>query len=134
MSRWLLKTEPEEYSWQDLVNENVATWDGVRAPVALKNMRAMKKGDEVFIYHTGKERAVVGMGQVVEDASLDPNEEDPRYVVVKIAAGEPLTNTVTLSKIKESNLFPKWELVRLPRLSIVPVSEEQWEKILEWGV
>ncbi len=133
MKRWLLKTEPGEYSYKDLEKEEVAVWDGVKAPAALKNLREMKSGDEVLIYHTGKEKAVVGTGRVVKEAYPDPEKENDRYVVVEVAVGKPLNRPVSLAVIKESNLFPDWELVKQPRLSVVPVSEEQWEKIIDWG-
>ncbi len=133
MNRWLLKTEPGEYSIKDLEKDAVTVWDGVKAPAALKNMRSMKTGDEVLIYHTGKEKAVVGMGSVVTDPYPDPEQDDERYVVVKIAFGKTLQRPVSLAVIKKSKLFPDWELVNQPRLSVVPVSVEQWDKIIEWS-
>ncbi len=133
MNRWLLKTEPEEYSWQDLKKEGSTAWDGVKAPAALKNMRSMKKGDEVFIYHSGKEKAVVGTGLVTVEAYPDPEQEDVRRVVVEIKAEKTILRPVTLADIKQSNLFQDWALVRQPRLSVVPVNTDQWNKIIEWG-
>ncbi len=132
MNRWLLKTEPSEYSFEDLQKEGTTAWDGVKAPAALKNMRQMKTGDEVLIYHTGSERAVVGTGRVVGEAYPDPEKNDDRYIVVDIAAGKPLERPVTLSAIKKSNQFPDWELTRQPRLSVVPVSREQWDVLTAW--
>ncbi len=96
-------------------------------------MRAMKKGDPVFIYHTGTERAIVGTGTVVEEAYPDPLKEDERYVVVEIEAGEALNSPVTLAEIKYSDLFPDWDLVRIPRLSVVPVSKKQWDQVIRWS-
>ncbi len=127
----MLKTEPEEYSWQDLVEEGQSVWDGVKAPAALKNLRRIKKDDQLFIYHTGRERAVVGIARVISEAYPDPTESDDRLVVIKIVPVEQLKNTVSLKIIKESGLFPDWDLLRLPRLSVVPVSDEQWDFVVK---
>jgi predicted RNA-binding protein with PUA-like domain len=134
MRRWLLKTEPEEYSFADLLNEGVTVWDGVKAPAALKNMRSMQVNDAVLIYHSGKVKAVVGTARVSAEAYPDPDREDKKLIVVKIAAGEALKNRVALSVIKDSGLFADWELVRMPRLSVMPVSDDQWNKIIEWSL
>ncbi len=133
MNCWLLKTEPGEYSFKDLLGDQKTSWDGVKAPGALKNMRSMKKGDRALIYHTGKEKAVVGKARVTSEPYSDPEQEDDRLLVVDIEAIEPLTRPVTLTEIKQSNLFSDWELVKQPRLSIMPVSEKQWETIVDWG-
>ncbi len=133
MNRWLLKTEPGEYSFKDLQRDKKTVWDGVKAPGALKNMRSMKKGDQALIYHTGKEKAVVGTARIASDPYPDPEQENDRFLVVDIEAGEPLRKPVTLSAIKKSNLFFDWELVKQPRLSIMPVSKNQWEIIIDWG-
>jgi len=127
---WLLKTEPEEYSWQDLVEEGQGVWDGVKAPAALKNLRRIKKGDQLFIYHTGQERAVVGIAKVTAEAYPDPSEDDGKLFVIKIAPVEQLRRVVSLKQIKSSGLFPDWDLIRLPRLSVVPVSKEQWDFVV----
>ncbi len=133
MNRWLLKTEPNDYSFQNLLHDKKTIWDGVKAPGALKNMRAMKKGDQALIYHTGKERAVVGTAQVASGPYPDPEQEDERRLVIDVEAVKPLEIPVTLAEIKQSGLFPDWELVKQPRLSIMPVSEIQWEIILSWN-
>ncbi len=133
MQYWLLKTEPQEYSWGDLVIEGGAVWDGVKAPAALKNMLAMRPGDLAFIYHTGKERAVVGTTRIQNKAYPDPDSSNERQLVVSIVPKSALARPVTLAKIKESKMFDTWGLVRLPRLSVVPVSSEQWRAILAWG-
>lgn len=130
---WLLKTEPADYSWGDLAKEGKTVWDGVKAPAALKNISRMKTGDLCFIYHTGGERAVVGTARVARTPYPDPLENDPRRLVVELVPLEALKRPVTLERIKKSGLFPDWELVRQPRLSVVPVSREQWEKVLEWA-
>ncbi len=134
MKRWLLKTEPEDYSFADLLNEGVTVWDGVKAPAALKNMRSMQVNDAVLIYHSGKVKAVVGTAKVSAEAYPDPDEDNEKIVVVDIAAGEELKKKVALSVIKDSGLFADWELVRMPRLSVMPVSDAQWHKIIEWSL
>ena len=131
MQRWLMKTEPNEYSWADLEREGVTVWDGVKNFAALKNMRAMTRGDEVLIYHTGKERAVVGTGRVANEAYPDPDLDDERIVVVDIAAGKTLKYPVTLKEIKKSGLFDDWALIRQPRLSVMPVDDKQWQWIMQ---
>jgi len=128
--KWLLKTEPEQYSWSDLTNENEAIWDGVKAPAAIKNIKQMKPGDLTFIYHTGKERAIIGIAEI---RSSPFNNPDNQELVFKITAVKKLPQVVTLKHIKESGMFPNWDLVRLPRLSVLPVSPEQWETVLDWS-
>ncbi len=134
MARWLLKTEAAEYAWEDLVREGETVWDGVRAPAALRQIRRMQRGDAVFIYHTGSERAIRGIGEITAAPYTLPGEAGgPATLVFRVAARRPLARPVTLKEIKESGLFPDWELVRLPRLSVLPVSDAQWQKILEWS-
>ena len=116
---WLLKTEPSEFSYEDLEKAGQARWDGVANPVASKNLRAMNKGDRVVIYHTGKERRAVGLAQVV--AAGDPPEVAP--------AGR-LENPVPLDAIKEHELFASSPLVTMGRLSVVPLDEKQWKALL----
>jgi len=130
---WLLKTEPRDYSFTDLVREGRTLWDGVRSPLALKNMALMESGDPVLIYHTGKERAVVGTGEVVRGPHPDPRESDPRFLVVEVKAGDPLAEPVPLAVMKERDFSTDWELFRLPRLSVVPVSVRQWRQIMDMG-
>lgn len=131
MKRWLLKTEPKEYSWQDLKKDNTAVWDGVKGAEALKNMRQMQEGDKVFIYHTGKEKAIIGTAKVLKGAYPDPEEEDPRLLVIELEAGEELKKPVPLAAIKADVIFADWALVRQPRLSVMPVSEKQWDMITD---
>lgn len=129
-SFWLLKTEPGSYSYDDLAKEKKTVWDGVRNPVALKNIRAMKKGDSVFVYHTGSEKAVIGVAEVTRDPFPDPKADDPKVMVMEIKATKKLGSPVSLSAIKGEAAFKGFELVRLPRLSVVPVSAAHWKKIL----
>lgn len=133
MSFWLLKTEPEEYSWYDLEKDKTAVWDGVKAPAALQNLARMKKGDLAFIYHTGKERAIIGISKIVSQPYPDPDKANAKLLVVKVSADKPLPNPIKLADIKKSNLFPNWELIRLPRLSVVPVTTKQWNLIIGWS-
>jgi len=121
---WLLKTEPTEYSYDDLARERQGRWDGVRNPVALRNLRAMKRGDRVLVYHTGAEKAVVGTAEVVAEAYPDP--KDGRLVVVDVAARGRLDRPVTLAEIKAMAEFAQSPLVRQGRLSVVPITAPQW--------
>ena len=129
MSAWLFKTEPDEYSFQSLQKEGKATWNGVRNNAALKNLRAIKKGDTVFIYHTGGEKQIVGLAKVTAAAYPDPKEKDEKLVVVDLAPLKPVNQPVTLQQLKEDARFKAFDLVRISRLSVMPVPAEL-EKIL----
>ncbi|HEX6970838.1 MAG TPA: EVE domain-containing protein [Limnochordia bacterium] len=130
MAYWLLKTEPDEYSYDDLVQEETDVWDGVRNPTALRHLRQMRPGDEVFVYHSGKERAIVGIGRVVSEPYPDPAQGDPKLTVVDVRAVRRLPQPVTLAMIKGRPEFADWELVRLPRLSVMPVKPAYWHSVL----
>ena len=130
--RWLLKTEPSTYSYDDLERERRAVWDGVANPMALKHLRSMAPGDDVLIYHTGGEKRVVGTARVVRAAYPDPKLGDPKRVVVEVEPAARLERPVTLAEIKADPRFAGWELVRLGRLSVMPVSPDQWRWILGW--
>jgi predicted RNA-binding protein with PUA-like domain len=127
---WLLKTEPSAYSYQDLEREKRATWDGVSNPVALRNLRAMAKGDEAFIYHTGGEKAIVGIARVTKAAYPDPRAKDERLVVVDLAPVGAVQRRVTLSEVKTDKRFADFALTRVPRLSVMPVTAAQWKLLL----
>jgi predicted RNA-binding protein with PUA-like domain len=129
MSYWILKTEPSTYSFADLVREKRTRWDGVANPVALKNLRAMQPGDEVMIYHTGDERAAVGLAAVVSAPYPDPKDKSGKLVVVDLEAGPPLDRPVALAAIKADPTFKDLALVRQGRLSVVPVPPAQWKKL-----
>ena len=133
MAYWILKTEPSTYSFTDLQKSGRAVWDGVANPVALKNLRAMAVGDEVMIYHTGDEKAVVGLARVVTAAYPDPKQDDPRLVVVDLEAGRPVPTPVSLKAIKADPAFADLALVRQGRLSVVPVSAALWARLLTMG-
>ena len=133
MSYWILKTEPSTYSFADLQRDKTAVWDGVKNPVALKHLRAMQRGDEVLVYHTGDEKAVIGRARVAKTAYPDPKKKDARLVVVDLAAGARLPAAVTLAAIRADPAFRDLPLVRMPRLSVQPVSETQWKRLLKMG-
>ncbi len=127
---WLLKSEPDDYSFEDLEREGRATWDGVKNNLALKYIRQVESGDEAFFYHTGKQRAVVGIARIETEAYDDPNAKDGRLMVFDVRAGRRLTRPVTLESLKSSKEFGDWELVRMPRLSVMPVPNEIWSRII----
>lgn len=127
---WLLKSEPDDYSFEDLEREGRATWDGVKNNLALKYIRQVESGDEAFFYHTGKQRAVVGIARIETEAYPDPNVKDGRLMVFDVRAGRRLGQPVTLESIKSSKKFGDWELVRMPRLSVMPVPNEIWSRII----
>jgi predicted RNA-binding protein with PUA-like domain len=126
---WLLKTEPSDFSYDDLEKEGRAVWDGVTNPVALRNLRAMKAGDRVLVYHTGDEKAVVGRAEVVRAAHPDPKAKDGRLVVVDIEPRGRVKKTVTLAEIKAMAVFAESPLVRQGRLSVVPLTAAQWKAV-----
>lgn len=128
-NHWLLKTEPSTYSWDDLVREKTAVWDGVSNPVALRNMAAMKPGDDALIYHTGGEKAVVGLARVTKASYPDPKAKDPKLLVVELAPVKPLAKQVTLAEIKADKQFQDSALVRQGRLSVVSLSDEQFRRL-----
>ncbi len=130
---WLLKTEPNDYSYDQLEQEGRTRWDGVRNPAALKNIRAMKAGDRAFLYHTGKEKAVVGVVEIVTAAYPDPEKKEAKLVVVDIEARKRVGRPVTLAEIKALPAFEGSPLVRQGRLSVVPLTEKQWKTIEEWS-
>jgi len=129
MAFWLLKTEPSTYSWNDLVKAKRAVWDGVKNPTALRNLREMKVGDQAFIYHTGDEKSIIGIAKVVKAAYPDPKAGDESLVVVDLEPVKPLKNPVTLASIKADKRYAPWALVRIPRLSVMPVSPEHWKEL-----
>jgi predicted RNA-binding protein with PUA-like domain len=130
---WILKTEPTAYSHTDLVRDGATVWDGVKNPVALRHIAAMRPGDEVVIYHTGKEKAAVGLAKVAAAAFPDPKKKDPKLLVVKLAAGRPLARSVTLAQVKADRAFAGSPLVRVPRLSVIPATAAQWRRLLALG-
>ena len=130
-SHWLVKTEPSTYSFQRLVEEGGTRWDGVRNPVARRHLGEMKAGDLVLVYHTGDEKAVVGSARVAKEAYPDPTAKEGDWLAVDIEPGKPLPRSLTLAEIKADRAFAGLALVRQPRLSVMPVSKPEYERILE---
>ena len=130
MPYWLAKTEPSTYSWQDLVKEKRARWDGVRNAQARNNLAAMKKGDEVLVYHSGDDRAVVGIAKVAKAAYQDPTTDDERWVCVDLVPVKTLRKPVELATIKSTPSLTQMALVRQGRLSVTPVTAEEFRTIL----
>jgi predicted RNA-binding protein with PUA-like domain len=131
VANWLLKTEPDCYAWADLVKDKKAAWDGVTNALALKHIRTMKKGDAALIYHTGGQRAAVGIAEITKAPYADPKEEDERLAIVDLKPKKVLTRPVTLDEFKADKAFAGWDLLRIGRLSVVPVPEAMWKRILE---
>ncbi len=129
-SKWLLKSDPETYSFPNLARDGETVWDGVSNNLALKHLRGMRRGDLALVYHTGEERAVIGTAEVLSDAYADPKRKNPRLVVVNLKAGKKLARPVSLDEIRKCPALKSFDLVRLPRLSVMPVSEMQWDAIL----
>jgi len=130
---WILKSEPSTYSFGDLLRDQTTTWDGIRNPAALLHLRAVRQGDPVMIYHSGTERAVVGLATVASDPYPDPTADDARRVVVKLSADRALPRPVPLAAIKADPAFADLGLVRISRLSVMPVSPAQWRRLLAIG-
>lgn len=130
MKHFLVKTEPSEYSYDDLVREKRTVWSGIAAAPALLHLRTMKKGDTAFVYHTGKEKQIVGIATIVSDPYPDPNENNEKLVVAEIQAKEKLKNPVTLAQAKNAKSLAGMALVRIGRLSVQPVTEKEWDIII----
>lgn len=130
-SHWLVKSEPSSYSWERFVSEGGTCWDGVRNPTARANLAAMKKGDDVLFYHSGEGKAVVGIARVAREAYPDPRDE--RWLAVDLEPVRPLARRVTLAEIKAEKPFAQLPLVRQPRLSVMPLPKEAYERIVALG-
>ena len=131
MAYWLIKSEPFKYSWDQFVKDKKTLWDGVRNYAARNNLRAMKKGDEVFFYHSNEGVEIVGIAKVAKEAYQDPTTEDTNWVVVDFKPVRKLKKTVPLDIIKKDKRLANMDLVRLGRLSVGTVKPEEWEVILE---
>ena len=129
MANWLFKEEPETYSFADLERDGSTTWSGVTNALAQKHLRAVKKGDRVFFYATGKEKAVVGVMEVLTAPAPDPADTTGKCVAVTVKPVRRLATPITLAAIKADKAFAKWELVKQARLSVMPVSDELWARI-----
>ncbi len=131
MAFWLLKTEPSNYAYSDLVSEKETVWDGVSNNLALKYIRQMRKGDLALIYHTGSEKAVVGIATVISDPYPDPEQNDPRLVVVDVKPKKKLVREISLAEVKSNSKLKDFDLVRLPRLSVMPVETKVWKELVQ---
>lgn len=130
---WLVKEEPSNYAFATLVQDGKTVWAGVKNPLAQKHLRSMAKGDRVFYYHTGNEKAVVGIAKAITDPYPDPSDKTGKLVVVDLAPVKALARPVTLAAIKADPFFADFALTRMPRLSVMPVTDAQWERIRALG-
>jgi predicted RNA-binding protein with PUA-like domain len=128
MAHWLMKSEPESYSWADLVREGATEWDGVRNNAARLHLKTMKPGDEAFFYHSMSDKAVVGIMRIARAAQPDPKDAD--WVSVRVEPVRPLRRPVALAEIKTEPALARMELIRQSRLSVAPVRDEEWKAIL----
>ena len=129
MAQWLVKEEPEHYSYDQLEKDRKTVWAGVRNPLAQKHLRSIRKGDRIFYYHTGKEKAVVGVARAIGDAYPDPGDASGKAFVVDVAPEQKLPRPVTLAEIKADRAFAAFPLVRMSRLSVMPVTDSEWARI-----
>ena len=131
---WLFKEEPTHYSYDDLVRDGKTSWSGVKNPLAQKHLRSVKKGDRIFYYHTGDEKAVIGIAKAASDAYPDPNDKAGKLVTVDVVPGKKLKRPVTLAEVKARAFFADFPLVRISRLSVMPVSDREWSEIEKMSV
>jgi predicted RNA-binding protein with PUA-like domain len=131
MSYWLVKSEPEAYAWSQLVKDRVTAWTGVRNFAARNNLRAMKSGDAVFFYHSGEEKSVVGLAQVVKEAYPDPTATEGDWSCVDLAPEKALAKPVTLAAIRADKILKEMVLARQSRLSVSPVKETEFKRLLK---
>ena len=129
MGQWLVKEEPEHYSYDQLERDGKTVWAGVRNPLAQKHLRSIRRGDRIFYYHTGKEKAVVAIAKAASDAYPDPGDSSARLFVVDVVPDRKLARAVTLSEIKAEKAFGEFPLVRMSRLSVMPVTDAEWTRI-----
>ena len=133
MNYWLIKSEPFKYSWDQFVKDGKTFWDGVRNFAARNNLKTMKKGDQVFFYHSNEGLEIVGIAEVVKEAYQDPTTDDPNWVVVDFKPLKPLPKPVTLAQLKADPFFADMDLIRLSRLSVGAVKAAEYKKILKLG-
>jgi predicted RNA-binding protein with PUA-like domain len=129
MAQWLVKEEPEHYSYDQLEKDRRTVWAGVKNPLAQKHLRSIRKGDRIFYYHTGKQKAVVAMARAGGDAYPDPKDRTGKMYVVDVVADGRLPRPVTLAEIKADRAFATFALVRMSRLSVMPVTDAEWARI-----
>lgn len=133
MAYWLFKEEPSHYSYADLERDGRTVWDGVANNTALMHLRKVRKGDEILLYHTGNEKAIVAVMRADSDPYPDPQADDSKLVVVDVVPVRRLAKPITLQEIKADPTFADWELVRISRLSVMPVPTPLWKRILKMG-
>jgi predicted RNA-binding protein with PUA-like domain len=133
MNYWLVKSEPFKYSWEQFVKDKKTFWDGVRNYAARNNMKAMKKGDHVFFYHSNEGLAIVGIAEVAKEAYQDPTTDDSTWVVVELKPVKAMPKPVTLAEIKADKSLAEMQLVRLGRLSVSAVTPEEYKKVCKMG-
>ena len=131
MNYWLVKSEPFKYSWDQFVKDGKTFWDGVRNYAARNNLRAMKKGDQLFYYHSNEGTEIVGIAEVAKEAYQDPTTDDTNWVVVDVKPVKALKKPVSLAQIKGDKRLANMALVKLSRLSVQPVTEDEWNTVLE---
>jgi predicted RNA-binding protein with PUA-like domain len=131
MAKWLIKSEPFKYSWDQFVNDKKTFWDGVRNYAARNNLRDMKKGDELFFYHSNEGLEIVGIAKVVKEAYQDPTTDEDAWVVVDVSPVRKLKKPVTLVQMKAEKRLANMDLLRLGRLSVGKVTEDEWKIVLE---
>jgi len=130
VANWLFKEEPSNYSFDELVKDKKTVWSGVKNPVAQRHLHAVKRGDAIFYYHTGDQKSVVGVAKALGDAYPDPNDKTGKAAVVDVGPVRKLKRPVTLKEIKADTRFKTFALVRISRLSVMPVTDEEWARIL----
>ena len=133
MAHWLIKSEPEVYSWDQLVKDKQTRWDGIRNYAARLHLKAMKKGDHLFFYHSNKGMEIVGIAEVAREFYPDPTSEDPAWFAIDVKPLKKLARSVSLDQIKKEKKLVAMALVRISRLSVQPVTEEEWQIILKMG-
>ncbi len=129
IAQWLVKEEPEHYSYDQLEKDRKTVWAGVKNPLAQKHLRSIRKGDRIFYYHTGKQKAVVAVAHAGVDAYPDPKDPTGKLFVVDVVADKKLPRPVTLAEIKADHAFATFPLVRMSRLSVMPVTDAEWTRI-----
>ena len=133
MQYWLMKSEPSVYSWDQLLKEGHTAWNGVRNHQAAINLKTMKKGDHAFFYHSGENREIVGIMEITKEAYPDPTDEAGRFVMVDVKPLKPVKSPVTLASVKAEPKLAAFKLVRQGRLSVVPVTAEEWRLLCKMG-
>lgn len=132
-SYWMVKQEPETYSWTDFVNDGRTDWSGVRNYQARNNLREMKNGDRVLFYHSGKDKAVVGLAEVVKSAYKDPTADDPQWVAVDLKPLKPFATPVLLAAIRYDKRLSQLPLIRQSQLSVMPLTKDEFDVIVTMG-